>query len=395
MIDLLRCAKYRQMLLLLLCLPSFLFGQGEDPIKPAAERPGAYLPLLYAKNVAVVANQTAQVQEQHLVDFLLAQDVQIAKVFAPEHGFRGQAAAGEKVKDGRDPQTGLPIVSLYGNNRKPSEEQLRGIDIILFDIQDVGARFYTYGSTLTYVMEQAARFGIKVIVLDRPNPHGNYVDGPVLEPGLRSFVGLHPMPIVHGLTMGEFAKMVNGEGWLADGLQCDLEVIRCANYRHDRSYSLPVAPSPNLPNDLAVRLYPSLCLFEGTNVSIGRGTDYPFQVLGAPYFQEGSFNFTPRSLPAAPKPKYEGEICQGFDLRPFAEYYLDGLGALYLQWLIEAYAVAPHKDAFFNSFFDKLAGTRTLRQQIKEGWSTEKIRASWEPALGNYKRLREDYLLYP
>lgn len=390
-------AKYRHLLMLLLALPTILTAQSDlsKNITVAAERPGAYLPLLHGKRVGVVANQTSLVHQQHLVDFLLSNQVQVKKVFAPEHGFRGQASAGETIKDGKDAQTGLPVISLYGKNKKPTAQQLADLDVLLFDIQDVGVRFYTYISTLSYLMEAAAENNKKVLVLDRPNPNGYYVDGPVLEPEYQSFVGLHPIPVVHGLTVGEYAKMVNGEGWLANGLTCDLEVIKCSNYDHNRAYDLPVKPSPNLPNELAVALYPSLALFEGTNVSVGRGTDLPFQQVGAPWFTDSNTFFIPRDMPGAMNPPYEGEKCLGFNLQEFARYYLRGFGELYLFWLQQAYKMAPEKDKFFNNYFNLLAGNKALQEQIKAGTSLEDIRKSWEPELMKYKLLREKYLLYP
>jgi uncharacterized protein YbbC (DUF1343 family) len=390
-------AKYRQTLGLILLITASIFSQivnAQTP-KVAAERPGAYLPLLYAKKVAVVANQTSVVGQQHLVDFLLANDVEITKIFAPEHGFRGEASAGETIKNGRDEKTNLPVISLYGANKKPTAQQLVGVELIIFDIQDVGARFYTYISTLSYVMEAAAENKIKVVVLDRPNPNGHYVDGPILEKGFESFVGMHPVPIVHGLTVGEYAKMVNGEGWLKNSLRCNLEVVTCQNYTHKTEYHLPIKPSPNLPNHYAVTLYPTLCLFEGTNVSVGRGTDAPFQQIGAPYFSDSSVAFTPKDRPGAMNPKYEGQLCLGYNLNQFAEYYLYQAGELYLFWIIEAYKMAPDKDDFFNSFFNKLAGNATLQQQIKAGLSPEEIRLTWATGLADYIQMRQKYLLYP
>lgn len=366
----------------------------EEVIIPAAERQGAYLPLLYGKRVALVANHTAVVQGQHLADFLLSNKVDLKKVFAPEHGFRGAASAGETIKDGRDTKTNLPLISLYGKNKKPSAEQLADIDIIVFDIQDVGARFYTYISTMSYVMEAAAEQKKKVLILDRPNPNGYYVDGPVLELKHRSFVGMHQVPIVHGMTVGEYAKMLNGEGWLRGGLQCDLEVITCQNYDHSKHYQLPIKPSPNLPNSNAISLYPSLCLFEGTNVSVGRGTDMPFQIMGAPWFTEFNTQFTPADREGALNPKYEGQLCKGFDLTDFAEHYLIGLGELYLYWLTESYKLAPIKSEFFTSFFTLLAGTETLQAQIEAGKTPIEIRESWQADLIRFKQIRKKYLLY-
>lgn len=389
-------AKYRQLMWVALLLPILSFSQIKyaDSAVMAADRPGSYLPLLYGKSVGVVANQTSITKDGHLVDYLIANKVAVRKVFAPEHGFRGTASAGEVIKDGKDVKTGLPIVSLYGSNKKPTAEQLADVDVVVFDIQDVGARFYTYISTLTYVMEACAENGKKVIVLDRPNPNGYYVDGPVLKDGFESFVGMHHIPVVHGMTIGEYAKMVNGEKWLKDGMQCQLDVVTCENWDHSMTYSLPVKPSPNLPNDDAIILYPSLCFFEGTTVSVGRGTDKPFQQFGAPYFKETQYSFTPQSNEGAKYPKYEGEQCNGFVLNDFAQFYLNGLGELYLHWLVEAYNMAPDKDKFFNSFFEKLAGTDQLRKDIIAGKTAEQIRESWQEEVSEFKRLRRKYLLY-
>lgn len=389
-------AKYRHLVYVALLLPMFTFAQVHyaENVRVAADRHGAYLPLLYDKNVAIVANQTSVTKEGHLVDFLLDRYVGVVKVFAPEHGFRGTASAGELIKDGKDVSTGLPIVSLYGNNKKPTAEQLADVDVVVFDIQDVGARFYTYISTLTYVMEACAENGKTLVILDRPNPHGYYVDGPVLQSGFESFVGMHHIPVIHGMSMGEYAQMVNGEKWLKGGVQCKLEVIQCENWDHTLTYSLPIKPSPNLPNDDAITLYPSLCFFEGTTVSVGRGTDKPFQQIGAPYFTTTDYSFTPKSNEGAKHPKYEGEVCNGFPLSEFAHYYINGLGEMYMYWLIEAYNMSPEKDKFFTSFFDKLAGNDQLRKDIIAGKSVEEIRKSWAPDLEAFKRIRKKYLLY-
>ncbi len=389
-------AKYRHLVYVALLLPMFTFAQVHyaENVTVAADRYGAYLPLLYDKNVAVVANQTSMTKEGHLVDLLLDRYIGVAKVFAPEHGFRGTASAGELIKDGKDVSTGLPIVSLYGNNKKPKAEQLADIDIVVFDIQDVGARFYTYISTLTYVMEACAENGKTLVVLDRPNPHGYYVDGPVLQSGFESFVGMHHIPVIHGMSIGEYAKMVNGEKWLKNGVQCKLEVVQCENWDHTLTYSLPVKPSPNLPNDDAITLYPSLCFFEGTTVSVGRGTDKPFQQIGAPYFTNTEYSFTPKGNEGAKHPKYEGEVCHGFPLSEFAHYYINGLGEMYMYWLVEAYNMSPDKDKFFTSFFDKLAGNDALRKDIVAGKSVEDIRKSWASDLEAFKKVRKKYLLY-
>lgn len=390
-------AKYRQLALALALFPLLLSAQLKkaENLKTGAENTGAYLPLVYGKSVAIVANQTSMIGDRHLVDVLLNNKVEVAKVFSPEHGFRGQASAGEKVNSSKDSKTGLPIISLYGKNKKPTKAQLDDVDIVIFDIQDVGARFYTYISTLSYVMEACAENQKKLIVLDRPNPNGYYIDGPVLKPGYESFVGLHPVPVVYGMTIGEYAQMVNGEGWLKQGRKCLLEVVRCSGYNHETAYHLPIPPSPNLPNKWAVSLYPSLCFFEGTTVSVGRGTTKPFQQIGAPYFTEGSNYFTPISNPAAKFPKHEGKKCRGFYLGDFAEYYVDGLGELYLYWLVETYKLAPNKEVFFTNFFDKLAGSDQLRKQVIEGKSVDEIKISWKKDLDTFKQIRSKYLLYP
>lgn len=389
-------AKYRHLIWALILISGPCFGQltKSDNISVGAEKTGAYLPLLHQKSVAVVANQTSMVGEKHLVDKLLGDAVKIVKVFSPEHGFRGKASAGEKVSSSVDPGTGLPIVSLYGKNKRPSAEQLADVDVVVFDIQDVGVRFYTYISTLTYVMEACAENDVQLIVLDRPNPNGYYVDGPVLKKGYESFVGLHPVPIVHGMTIGEYAKMLNGEGWLRNGSKCKLTVVKCSGWDHSTEYDLPINPSPNLRNKWAISLYPSLALFEGTTVSVGRGTDKPFQLIGAPYFNDGTSDFVPVPNEGAKNPKYEGVKCKGFDLTDFAQYYIHGLGEIYLFWLQEAYKMAPDKSKFFNSFFDKLAGTDQLRKDIIAGKSVIEIRKSWENDLNEFKEIRSKYLLY-
>lgn len=391
-----RALKYSPIMMALLLLPTLSLAQlkASKEIIVGAERPGAYLPLLHNYDVAVVANQTSMVYDLHLVDFLVDRDVRVRKVFAPEHGFRGEAGAGEKVTSGTDAKTGLPIVSLYGSNKKPTPEQLADVGVVVFDIQDVGARFYTYISTMTYVMEACAEQGKKMIILDRPNPNGHYIDGPVLKAGYESFVGMHPVPVVHGMTIGEYAQMVNGEGWLKGGIKCDLEVVKVSGWDHSTSYQLPVRPSPNLPTQESIILYPSLCFFEGTTVSVGRGTDLPFQQIGAPWFEEGSITFTPRSMSSAKYPKYEGEVCRGFDLREFARHYMNGAGELYLFWLQETYQASPDKENFFNNFFDKLAGTDQLRKDIISGLGIQPIREAWQEDLLQFKKIRMKYLLY-
>lgn len=366
----------------------------DEQIIVGAEQFHLYSDLLKGKNVGVVANQTSflENEKQHLVDFLISKKVSVKKVFAPEHGFRGTADAGEHVKDGVDSKTGVPLISLYGSNKKPSQEQLKGIDVVVFDIQDVGARFYTYISTLHYVMEACAEAGISVIVMDRPNPNGHYIDGPIMEKENESFVGMHPIPVVHGMTIGEYAAMINGEGWLKNKVKCELTVIKMKNYNHQKEYSLPIKPSPNLPNDQAINLYPSLCFFEGTFINAGRGTDMQFQVFGAPSLPASkyTFEYTPQANEGAKNPKFKGQLCHGKDLRKEPR-----LNKINLEWLIDAYNANGKKKDFFNSFFVKLAGTEKLQKQIEQGLSAEEIRDSWKDGLANFQKIREKYLLYP
>ncbi|MFD0993605.1 exo-beta-N-acetylmuramidase NamZ family protein [Tenacibaculum geojense] len=355
-----------------------------------AESTSLYLPLLKGKNIAIVANQTSTIGDTHLVDFLHKQSsIQVLKVFAPEHGFRGKADAGETIKDGIDTKTGLPIISLYGKNKKPSPSQLENIDIVVFDIQDVGARFYTYISTLHYVMEACAEANIPIIVLDRPNPNGHYVDGPLLDKKHKSFVGMHPVPVVYGMTIGEYGNMINGEKWLQNNINCDLTVIKLQNYNRNTPYSLPIKPSPNLPNDTAINLYPSLCFFEGTNVSAGRGTSKQFQIYGSPFLNKSEFSFTPKPNEGAKYPKHNGKICYGEDLSSTKK-----VAQIHLKWLINAYQQTSDKTTFFNSFFTKLAGTTKLQEQIKNGFSEQEIKASWKEDLNKFKKIRDKYLLY-
>ncbi|WP_459210587.1 exo-beta-N-acetylmuramidase NamZ family protein [Aquimarina rhabdastrellae] len=368
----------------------------QKPIITGANQVATYLPYLKNKKVAIVGNQTSVIfkkntqQYTHLVDSLLSHHIAIQKVFAPEHGFRGKADAGEHIVDGKDQKTRLPIISLYGKNKKPSPAILQNVDLILFDIQDVGARFYTYISTLHYVMQAAAENHIEVMILDRPNPNGHYVDGPTLDLKHKSFVGMHPIPIVHGMTIGEYAQMINGQGWLGNDLQCKLKVIKMQNYSHNSSYSLPIKPSPNLPNDQSINLYPSLCFFEGTTVNAGRGTNKQFQVYGSPFLPVSKFSYTPKSNAGAKHPKHKGKRCYGEDLSTVKK-----LDQLNLNWLLKAYQTTQDKDKFFNSFFVKLAGTSELQQQIKQGLSEKEIRASWKKDLDTYKQMRTSYLLYP
>ena len=374
-----------------LVVPRLAFIDKEHYVS-AAMQMDDYLPLIEGKRVGIVGNQTSIIGETHLVDTLLSLGIDIKKIYTPEHGFRGTADAGAKVNSGKDEKTGLPIVSLYGKNKKPTPEMLQGIDAILFDLQDVGVRFYTYISTMTYVMEAAAENDLPVIVLDRPNPNGFYVDGPVLKPENQSFVGMHQVPVVYGMTIGEYAKMVNGEKWLKDGIACDLTVIPINNYNRNAIYELPVRPSPNLPNWESVYLYPTLCFFEGTIVSVGRGTEMPFQIYGHPDMR-GSYTFTPKSTAGASKPLLEGQRCRGENLVEYAHDYARNANQLHLEWTIEAYQQLKDK-GFFNNFFVKLSGDKQLQRDIETGKSAEEIRASWEDELDAFKAIRARYLLY-
>lgn len=363
----------------------------KETILVGAERMDIYLPLLQDKKVAIVGNQTSQVNGVHLVDTLLRLNVSISKILTPEHGFRGTADAGAHVADGIDNVTGLPLVSLYGSHKKPTPEDLKGVDVVVFDIQDVGARFYTYISTMHYVMEACAEQSVPMIILDRPNPNGFYVDGPILQSENKSFVGMHPVPIVHGMTVGEYAGMINGEHWLANGVQCKLLVVECEGYDHTKRYELPVAPSPNLPNMQAIYLYPTLCLFEGTVMSCGRGTDFPFQVIGCPTFVDTSFSFVPHSKTGASKPVFADKVCFGRDYRNFdAEQY----GRLNIGIWKDIYKNYTGEKPFFNSFFTKLAGTKDLQKAIEMNDSEEKIRDSWQDGLKKFTEMRQKYLLY-
>ena len=359
-----------------------------------AQQLNSYRDLLDHKSVGILTNQTGVVtnqngQQENTVDFLLRNGVRLKKIYAPEHGFRGTADAGELIKDGKDFKTGLPIISLYGNSKKPSREQLQGIDIMLFDLQDVGARFYTYISSLHYLMEACAEYNIPIIILDRPNPNIAIIDGPVLEPEYKSFVGMHPIPTMHGMTIGEYAQMINGEKWLDNGIQAKLTVIPVENYTRNKHYILPVPPSPNLPNEQAINLYPSLCFFEGTNVSSGRGTDLQFQVYGSPYLQNMPYKFTPRPNNGAKDPMNNGKLCYGEDLSS-----IDFVDKLEIKWLLKAYNNSKNKDKFFNNFFNKLAGNKKLKEQIQANWSETAIRATWKEGLDDFKLLRTPYLIY-
>ncbi|MBR9999520.1 MAG: DUF1343 domain-containing protein [Cyclobacteriaceae bacterium] len=365
-------------------------GVSAQQIIPGAERNELYEGSLKNKRIGLVVNHTSMVFDGHLVDYLISRELNVTKIFSPEHGFRGVEDAGKHIEDTRDEKTGVPIVSLYGSNRKPTTEQMQDLDIVVFDIQDVGARFYTYISTMHYMMEACAENGIEMIILDRPNPNGDYVDGPVLREGQQSFVGMHPIPVVHGLTVGELAKMINGEKWLSGGKSCRLNVVTVENYEHQYLYSLPVRPSPNLPNDLSIRLYPSLCFFEGTMMSVGRGTDFPFQVVGYPDKSFGKFDFTPENVPGATDPKYKDQKCYGKDFRE-----LQRVPGFTISYVIEFYNKSGRDENFFTSYFNTLAGNDELMEQIKAGLTEEEIRISWLEELNHYKALRKKYLLYP
>ena len=380
------------------------FGQTEvknfkiitaDSIKAGAQRTSLYFPLLQGKNVAVVANHTAMIGNVHLVDSLINAGISVKKIFCPEHGFRGGADAGEHIKNSFDTKTGIPLISLYGKHYKPRSAELKGIDVVIYDIQDVGVRFYTFISTMTYVMEACAENDIPYIVLDRPNPNGFYVDGPVLEDNFKSYVGMHNVPIVYGMTIAEYALMANNEGWLKNGIKCNLKCIPINNYNHTYFYNLSIPPSPNLPNMNSVLLYPSLGLFEGTIISVGRGTDYPFQIIGHPDLQNTNYKFTPKSKPGAKTPPFMGVECNGYKLDEFANSYLKNINQIYLYWLTETYKNIQDKQSFFNSYFKLLAGNATLQQQIIDGVSEEEIRKSWKNDIIKFKKIRKKYLLYP
>lgn len=363
-------------------------------IVTAAERMELYLPLLQHKNVGIVGNQTTVIfknngEYTHVVDSLKSLNINIKKVFSPEHGFRGKADAGEAVVDGMDVKTGLPLVSLYGKNKKPSKEQLEGLDIVLFDIQDVGVRFYTYISTMHYIMEACAENNIPVIVLDRPNPNGHYVDGPMLDPAHKSFVGMHKVPLVYGMTIGEYAKMINGEQWLNNGIDCNLTVIELENYTHQSEYSLPLRPSPNLPNDKSINLYPSLGFFEGTPVNAGRGTEFQFQRYGAPDFPVSEFTYIPQPNFGSKYPKHEDKLCNGVDLTTTPK-----MDAVSIEWMLDAYQKSADKEAFFGKTFTIHAGSTILEQQLRDGLSAQEIHGSWQPEVEDFKKIRARYLLY-
>lgn len=365
-------------------------------LQTGAEQVQQYLPMLKGKKVGLVVNQTSVIGKTHLVDALKKRNVSIRVIFAPEHGFRGNHEAGALVKSGKDAATGIQVISLYGNHKKPTVADLQHVDVVVFDIQDVGARFYTYISTLHYVMEACAEQQKPLIVLDRPNPNGHYIDGPVLDTAFRSFVGMHPIPVVHGMTIGEYARMINGEKWLKGKLACKLTVVKMTGYTHTTPYTLPVKPSPNLPTPESIALYPSVCFFEGTNYSLGRGTDKPFECIGKPQNTQGNYTFTPKVIPGvAENPPYKNELCRGYVLTDFANNILRREPRIYLDWMITLYQDDTSKATFFTDFFDTLAGGKTLREQIVAGKSEAEIRERWRKGLMDFRLVRAKYLLYP
>ena len=379
--------------LILICFSYLSFSQNKDQLTLGADQIELFIDDLKGKNIAIVANQTSKIKSDkkyvHIIDSLLSLNINIKKVFSPEHGFRGIADAGEKVEDGIDLKTGLPIISLHGSNKKPTINQMKDLDVVIFDIQDVGVRFYTYISTLHLVMEAVAENNKKLIILDRPNPNGHYIDGPILENNFKSFVGMHPIPIVHGMTIGELGIMINKEGWLKNKINCDLKVIPIENYDRNIIYDLPEKPSPNLPNKKSINLYPSLCLFEQTPISIGRGTEMQFQIIGNPDWKKTNFNFRPKSMSGAKSPKHLNKICNGIDLR---NYPL--LSEINLEWIIYAYNKSKNKASFFRSGFNRLAGNDKLKEQIINGLSEKEIKLSWKKGIEDFKSIRSKYLLY-
>tara|TARA_B100001175_G_C19478516_1_gene625755 strand:- start:620 stop:1801 length:1182 start_codon:yes stop_codon:yes gene_type:complete len=379
--------------LILMTFSYLSFSQSNNKLIVGANRTELFLNHIEGLNVAVVANLSSKIKSNtksiHLIDSLLKLNIKIKKVFSPEHGFRGEADAGEKVEDGIDQKTGIPIISLHGTNKKPTKDQMKDIDVVIFDIQDVGARFYTYISTLHYVMEAVGENNKKLIILDRPNPNGHYVDGPILESKYKSFIGMHPVPVVYGMTIGEFGIMINEEGWLKNQIYSDLKVIPIKNYNRKMVYELPIKPSPNLPNKQSINLYPSLCFFEQTPISIGRGTNMQFQVIGSPEWENNDFSFKPISMSGAKYPKHIDQICNGIDLRE-SPY----LSRINLKWLIDAYNKSKNKSAFFKDGFNKLAGNKMLKEQIIDGLSEKEIKQSWKSGVENFKLMRSKYLIY-
>ncbi len=366
----------------------------DTTIVVGAEQTELYINKLKNKKVAILTNQTGLIKNTSIVDSLVSLKINIVKIFSPEHGFRGYADAGQTISNGKDKKTGIPIISLYGKHKKPTSNDLKGIDIVVYDIQDVGVRFYTYISTLHYMMEACAENNVKLLILDRPNPNGYFVDGPVLKPKFKSFIGMDPVPIVYGMTVGEYAKMLNGEKWLKNGEKCNLEVIKCKNYNHKKFYKLPVKPSPNLPNMTAVLYYPTLGLFEGTVMSVGRGTDAPFQLVGHPKLEDGYIEFTPKSMPGAKHPKFEGVKCKGYDVRDNGIDYIVEKRGIGLPCLIKAYANVIDKTEYFKPSFNLLAGNSELKEQIKFRMHADEIRDTWAADLQKFKLIRKKYLLY-
>jgi uncharacterized protein YbbC (DUF1343 family) len=392
------------LLVFFITCPHAQIKYSNDIIKTGAEQTEKYIDRLKGKKVGLVANQTSIIGHTHLLDSLLKRGVEVVKVFGPEHGFRGNASNGTEVNDEKDSKTGVEIVSLYGKKKKPTQEDLKDIDIMIFDIQDVGCRFYTNINTLRDVMESCARYGKELLILDRPNPNAYFIDGPILDMNYKSGIGQFPIPAVHGLTVAEFAQMVNGEGWMEDNLKCKISIVKNANYSHDLLYKLPVNPSPNLNTPGSILLYPSTCLFEGVSLNHGRGTDFPFTRIGGPMLKgKYKFSYTPRSIPGmSENPLYKGQVCYGIDLINYDLEKLVPSKQINLSWMKELYAAYPDKKKFFDRSLheqigniDFLAGTPEFKKQIQEGWSEEKIRASWKPGLEKYKRMREKYLIYP
>jgi uncharacterized protein YbbC (DUF1343 family) len=363
-------------------------------VRCGAERTDQYLAQLKYKNIAVVANAASVVGDVNVVDTLLHNGLKVEKIFCPEHGFRVFSDAGQNIKNTMDPATNIPVISLYGKKKKPDASDLDDIDIVVFDLQDVGVRFYTYLSTLSYMMEACSQANIPLMIFDRPNPNGFYIDGPVMDSSLYSFVGLHPVPIVYGMTIAEYARMINEEGWLKDRVICDLQIIPLENYTHKSLYTLPVKPSPNLPDQNSIYLYPSLCLFEGTIISVGRGTLYPFEIFGHPALRDFTFEFTPIEGKGSSNPPYKGQLCHGADLCEIYSSHPELFGRINLSWLITAYTALGSDPHFFTDYFDRLAGTTDLRKQIVAGKSEQEIRQSWQVDLDKFKEIRKKYLLY-
>ena len=385
-------------------LPSSIPTVAKEQIKTGAEQTEAYLPYLKGKRVALLANQTTIIGKTHLVDSLKSLGVNIVKVFGPEHGFRGNASAGTAVADETDLSTGIPVISLYGKKNKPSREDLADVDIMVYDLQDVGCRFYTNINALSRLMEACHENGKELLILDRPNPNGYLIDGPILDMKFKSGIGMFPLPISHGLTVAEFAQMANGEGWLTNKVSCKLKIIKVANYDHEMPYVLPVSPSPNLNTPQSILLYPSTCLFEGTYLNHGRGTYYPFTVIGSPELKgKYEFSYTPTSIKGmAETPLFMNQVCYGLDLRNYDVEELRKKKQINLQWMMELYKASPYPEKFFDSrlsremgVIERLTGSALFRQQIKDGKSEKEIRDSWEPGLTNYKQMRKKYLLYP